>query len=132
MTGNLNNDIDIFMHMVEKVDNAAGRLIGDISLKEDDYSIEYAIKATNASLQSYNQIRQLANIVLGKSKKVKGQTLSKESIRTRLKQLREIDDKAKAFRNHIYDLVEEDVVKYVGKKVDAEILAISNIQFDTK
>lgn len=127
MSGDLNNDIDIFMRMVEQVDNAAGRLIGDISLKEDDSSIEYAIKATNASLESYNQIKALANIVLGNISKIRGQKLSKESVRTRLKQVRESDEKAKAFRNHVYDLLETDVVKCVEKSIDEELKNISNI-----
>ena len=118
MSGDLNNDIDIFMKMVEQVDNAAGRLIGDISLEQDNYRIEYAIKAVNASLQSYTQIKQLANIVLGKTNVIKKQKLSKSDVRTRLREVREIDNNSKVFRNHIYDLLETDTIKFTGKAID--------------
>lgn len=122
MGNDLNNNIDIFMKMVEQVDNAAGRVIGDISIQQDNYSIEYAIKAVNASLQSYNQIKTLANIVLGKTTMIKRQKLSKGDVRTRLKQLRNIDENTKAFRNHIYELTKEDVIKFTGKTLDDEFL----------
>lgn len=126
ITGDLNNDIDIFMKMVEKVDNAAGRLIGDISVQQENNSIEYAIKAVNASLQSYNQIKQLANIVLGKTNTVKKVKLSKGDIRTRLKELREIDENAKVFRNKISDLVETDIIKFTGKTMEESLKGIES------
>lgn len=128
MTGNLDDDIDIFMNMVTNVDNAAGRLIGDISVQnEDDYRIEYAIKAVNASLQSYKQIKQLADIVLGKSNRVKRRTLGKGDIRSRLTRLKEIDEETKAFRNKIFNLAENDVIKCTKEIVDEELAVLNNI-----
>ena len=119
MTGDINHDMDILMHLVEEVDNARGRLIGDISTRLDEnLSIEYAIKSTNASLQSYKQIKELAEVVLGKKNRVSKRTINKKgTVRERLKRLKEIDNELKLTRNKIEDMVEDEVIETVNETI---------------
>lgn len=116
MTGDINHDMDILMHLVEEIDNARGRLIGDISTRLDEnLSIEYAIKSTNASLQSYKQIEELAKVVLGQKNKVSGRTINKKgTVRERLKRLKEIDNKIKSTRNKIENMMEDEIIETVN------------------
>lgn len=57
MTGNLENDIDTFMKIVERVDNASGLFLGDISMEN---GLEYAVKTAGASTLSFTQVENLA------------------------------------------------------------------------
>jgi hypothetical protein len=65
MTGNLESDIDLFMTYIEKVDNARGRLIGDVVKKNiDGTTTEYAIKSAGASVETFEQMKEMALSIL--------------------------------------------------------------------
>jgi hypothetical protein len=114
MTGSLEDDIDLLMTYIANVDNARGRLMGDISKKNaDGTSTEFAIKSAGASVEKLEQIIEMANAILYAPV---GST-AKEI----LLEMKKFDDRAKVKRNKIEKLCKDELLYSVTKGIKTEI-----------
>lgn len=108
MTGDLENDIDLFMTYIEKVDNARGRLIGDVVKKNaDGTTTEYAIKSAGASVETFEQMKEMALSIL----------TTTGNVREVLMELKYIDQRDAVKRNKIEDLLSNDIIKVASQEI---------------
>lgn len=113
MTGDPEGDVDLLMTYIANVDNARGRLLGDVrKLNDDGTSTEFAIKSAGASVEMLNQIIEMANAVL---------TSPYGDIRKTLIEMRNSDDAAKVKRNKIEPLARDELITSVTKGVKTVI-----------
>lgn len=115
MGNDLEENIDIFMSFVTNVDNARGRLLGDISKNNQDGTItEFAIKSAGASVETLDQIIDMAQSVINAADGMVKDTL----------QLMRSQDKDVAVRRNKIEILSRDELVYsVTKGVKTEINA---------
>lgn len=107
MTGDIEKDIDTIMKIVERVDNASGLFLGDIS---GDNGIEYAVKANGASTLSFNQIKLLAE-------KLSSSNFSKQML-LNMKEEAAKNGKEMKSRHPIFSATKKNIEKIINETVE--------------
>ena len=120
--GSMDENINSFMALVAEVDNARGRLIGDISVSlKDGGSLDYAIKSAGASVASLTSLLEMAHLVI---------EADKNKVKDALLLMKQSDNEQKKFRNIATKLTKDDMVYQVQKKVKTLIDPLNNKNFE--
>ena len=120
--GSMEENIHAFMSLVAEVDNARGRLLGDISIRQKNGgTLDYAVKSAGASVLSLNSLIEMAMAVID---------ATDGHVRETMREMRENDQAIAVRRNVANKLTKDDLVNEVYKGVKTQV-DIINLNFNS-